>query len=116
VLRSLAAYVAFIVLMASFAVGQSDKKFTADRHKAAGLDCQSCHKEEGTKKAVESDQCLSCHESFQAVAKRTKDLTPNPHDNHITQSAECTQCHHGHKADDNVCMTCHASMEFKRKS
>jgi hypothetical protein len=115
VLRSLAANVVFMVLIASLAVGQSGKKFTADRHKAAGLECQSCHRE-GTKKPVESDQCLTCHESFEAVAKRTKDLNPNPHDNHITQNAECTQCHHGHKADDNVCMSCHSSMEFKRKS
>ena len=114
-LRSLTACVVFLVLAASFAVGQSEKKFTADQHKAAGLDCQSCHKD-GPKKAVESDQCLTCHESFQAVAKRTKDLNPNPHDNHMTQNTECTQCHHGHRANDNVCMTCHSSMEFKRKS
>ena len=114
-LRSLAACLTFMVLMTSFAVGQGEKKFTADRHKTAGLECLSCHAE-GAKKAVESDQCLTCHESFQAVAKRTKDLNPNPHDNHITQNAECTQCHHGHKADDNVCMSCHSSMEFKRKS
>jgi len=101
-----------MVLIASVAFGQNDKKL-ADRHKAAGLECQSCHTE-GTKKAVEADQCLTCHESFQAVAKRTKDLTPNPHDNHMTAQMDCLQCHHGHRTEEISCVVCHP-MEFTKK-
>ena len=85
----------------------------ADRHKAAGLACTDCHGE-GSRQAVESDQCLSCHESWEATAKRTRAIKPNPHDNHVVNaSGECNLCHHGHKAAEVVCAQCHQDFPFR---
>jgi hypothetical protein len=50
---------------------------------------------------------------MQSVAKRTADLKPNPHDNHMSAQTECLQCHHGHRSNEISCLVCHA-MEFKR--
>jgi fumarate reductase flavoprotein subunit len=112
VLRSLAKYLAFVVLIASIAAGQNGKDFTADKHKALGLGCADCH---GTaeKASIDQDACLKCHESMQSVAKRTAGLKPNPHENHMSGQTECLQCHHGHKSNEISCLGCHA-MEFKR--
>jgi hypothetical protein len=92
------------------------KPFLAQRHISAGLECASCHGE-GKKIPVKSAKCLECHESFKAVAERTKDMNPNPHANHLvdTDSVECTQCHHGHKTDEIVCLDCHQNFTFDRK-
>jgi fumarate reductase flavoprotein subunit len=94
-----------------------DKPFLADRHGTLGLECSACHGE-GEKKAVKSEKCLECHTSFEEVAKATKDLNPNPHQNHVVESgdAECTSCHHGHKANEIYCRTCHEKMTFERKA
>jgi fumarate reductase flavoprotein subunit len=92
------------------------KPTTAQKHLDAGLTCKECHGE-GRKAPVEADKCLECHESFKAVSERTKDMKPNPHANHLVESdtLECTQCHHGHKAMTIVCQRCHQSFTFDRK-
>jgi fumarate reductase flavoprotein subunit len=84
---------------------------------ALGLKCDACHGE-GKKQPVKSEKCLGCHQSFEEVAKRTQDIVPNPHSNHITESGdlECTQCHQGHKADIIYCANCHSNISFKRHS
>lgn len=88
--------------------------FTADLHKSAGVTCVDCHGE-GKKQAVDTDQCLECHKSFEKIAAKTADMKPNPHDNHLARSsAECNQCHHAHKANENVCVRCHADMTLMR--
>jgi hypothetical protein len=92
------------------------RPFLAQQHAAAGLKCASCHGE-GKKTPVESAKCLECHESFKAVAERTKDMKPNPHANHLvdTGTLECTDCHHGHKASEIACTNCHNNFNFTRK-
>lgn len=92
------------------------KPMLAQRHISSGLECASCHGE-GKKTPVQSAKCLECHESFKAVSERTKDMTPNPHANHLvdTGTLECTQCHHGHKASEIVCTSCHDNFTFDRK-
>lgn len=78
------------------------------------MTCVDCHGE-GKKQAVDTDQCLECHKSFEKFAKKTADMKPNPHDNHLAKSsAECTDCHHGHKANEFICTKCHADMVPKR--
>jgi hypothetical protein len=101
-----------MLLAGSIAVGQNEQKSTADKHKAIGLGCADCHGTE-EKASIEQTACLKCHESMQSVAKRTADLKPNPHDNHMSAQTECLQCHHGHRSNEISCLNCHA-MEFKR--
>lgn len=104
-------------LFAQFAIGQEAKHFTADKHVAKGLDCAACHGD-GPKKPVHGAKCLECHTSFEEVAKKTTDIKPNPHANHIVESSdlECTECHQGHKADVVYCANCHSGLAFKRNS
>jgi hypothetical protein len=99
------------------AKGQEKDAFTADRHKARGLTCQVCHKEEQPTTAASAEACLTCHKSIEAVSERTKDFNSNPHNNHITTASdvECTQCHHGHKADVPLCNQCHSGFSFEKK-
>ncbi|HSW39979.1 MAG TPA: cytochrome c3 family protein [Acidobacteriota bacterium] len=90
--------------------------FTADRHGALGLGCDSCHKE-ASFETVSQDACLSCHESLGAVAAGATDFFPDPHKNHITKKNEvtCLQCHQGHKADVSLCHQCHEGILFRRQ-
>ena len=101
-----------MVLMAStFSAALDPQKPLADIHKEAGLGCEDCHGT-GAKKLVPMEKCLTCHESYVKVAERTKELYPNPHDNHMIDR-ECTKCHKGHTAQVNYCQTCHVDMTFK---
>lgn len=101
-----------MVLMAStFSAALDPQKPLADIHKEAGLGCKDCHGT-GAKKLVPMEKCLTCHESYVKVAERTKELYPNPHDNHMID-LKCTKCHQGHNAQVNYCQTCHVDMTFK---
>jgi len=85
----------------------------ADRHKANGMGCADCHGE-GPRQPVETDKCLSCHESWEALAKRTAKNKMNPHDNHVVNAnGECNQCHHAHRPSEVVCAQCHQDLPFK---
>lgn len=81
------------------------KSFLADKHQAEGLKCASCHGE-GEKKRATMDKCLKCHESYEKVALKTANMERNPHQGHFVD-LQCTTCHHGHKAPENYCGTCH---------
>ena len=106
-----------IILCAASAVAQEKNAFTTDRHQSRGLSCDACHGEAQPKSAAPAKSCLSCHQSLEAVAEKTKDYMYNPHKNHLTRSSdvECTQCHHGHKADTPACFQCHDGMKFKKE-
>jgi fumarate reductase flavoprotein subunit len=106
-----------VILFAGSLLAQPARPATADRHKANGVECAGCHRT-GKKEPVTSDACLSCHQSFEEVAKRTAALTPNPHANHFIKDndVECTSCHHGHTADEVACARCHRGMIFERKA
>jgi hypothetical protein len=105
------------VLWAGTAITQEKKLFTADRHKERGLTCAACHKEEQPKTAASEGACLTCHNSIEAIAERTKDFERNPHKNHVTDSSDiaCTACHQGHKANISLCDQCHAGLKFEKK-
>ena len=96
---------------------QEKEKFTADRHKERGVTCDVCHGEAQPTKAAPAENCLICHQSIAVVAERTKDFERDPHNNHITESAdiECTQCHHGHKIDVPVCDQCHSGFKYEKR-
>jgi hypothetical protein len=106
-----------VVILTSFTIAKDKDAFTADRHKDRKLDCAACHGEATPKTAAPAKSCLTCHQSLEAVAERTKDFVRNPHKNHLMEAAdvECTQCHNGHKADTPVCNTCHQGIKFEKK-
>ena len=82
------------------------------------MECTSCHGDTTPQKPVETAKCLECHKSFDEVAKKTADMSPNPHSNHIvdSQDLDCSSCHHAHKANELYCTQCHADMEMQRNS
>ena len=80
----------------------------ADIHKKSGISCADCHQtkkpKEGAK--VRNEQCLSCHESYDELAKKTAKLQPNPHYTHLG-NVRCSDCHSGHKQSHLMCNDCH---------
>lgn len=114
--RILCFSVVVAMLWIGAAIAQDKNSFTADRHKKHNMTCDACHKE-SQPKAAAAQACLTCHKSLEAVAEKTKDFEKNPHKNHLTETSdlECTQCHHGHKADTPLCHQCHEGMKFEKK-
>ncbi len=81
------------------------------RHVSAGLTCASCHKESPPSTPVSTATCLSCHGPYKALAARTVNATPNPHDSHQGQ-LPCESCHHIHMPSVNFCAQCHTQFNF----
>lgn len=83
-----------LALSALLAVGATAPASAAET-KAAGshasLPCDTCHKG-GEMKAPAKETCLTCHESYAAVAKRTEKMNPNPHFSHRGEP-RCSNCH-----------------------
>lgn len=55
--------------------------------------------------------CLSCHESYDAVAEKTAHYgDSNPHDSIHGRYGSCQNCHEGDKVvnEDQKCLSCHA--------
>ena len=77
-----------------------------DHHRDAGLSCQDCHESQpGT---AGTQVCLSCHGTFDDVARSTAAMEPNPHDSvHYGPEVDCDLCHHEHRASENMCNSCH---------
>jgi Cytochrome c3 len=94
------------------------KPYLSDRHVAKGMECTSCHGDTTPQKPVETPKCLECHTSFDEISKKTVDMSPNPHANHLidSQDIDCSSCHHAHKANELYCTQCHADMEMLRNS
>jgi hypothetical protein len=83
--------------------------FCSDKHIKKGVNCDSCH---GAAKAaagakVDVAKCLSCHGPYGELAKRTEKMILNPHENPHYGDLDCNMCHHGHRADENYCGSCH---------
>jgi len=78
-----------------------------NKHSQLGLSCEQCHSE-GVGSPVSQDQCLSCHQSMEAVATKTVAMEPNPHGPHHYDTADCTTCHAVHQKSQMMCSTCHA--------
>ena len=103
-----AALLAGALILGSNAALAAPGTFLADRHAQRGVACASCHGT-ATPKAgakVPTARCNACHQSLDAVAKRTAKVDPNPHYNHLV-GLDCTECHKGHQAGVNMCASCH---------
>lgn len=110
--------VIWIVLFASFFYVYSflacaaEPPFLADKHKDAGLNCESCHKENPPSQLVPMSVCLGCHGGdYAKLAEQTKKMAQNPHASHLG-NANCEYCHHAHRPSENYCAKCH-SFGFK---
>ena len=97
--------------MASFKVQKHHEKVIKD--------CTFCHTQEnavaGNAFVVPDDkQCMSCHGTYEALAKKTDKLDePNPHrSHHYSTRISCTACHKEHSKPAAYCNECH---EFKYK-
>ena len=56
---------------------------------------------------VTKNQCLKCHVSYEDLAKKTANLEPNPHDNHMGK-VNCEDCHKANQAKPELmCNSCH---------
>lgn len=75
----------------------------ADKHEAAGIECNYCHEETEPASEVTKVVCLKCHEDYKEVAASYLD----PHNAHHT-STDCEDCHHAHRPSEEVCQGCHS--------
>jgi fumarate reductase flavoprotein subunit len=75
-------------------------------HVVAGLNCAACHKETPPATPVSTATCLTCHGSYDALAKKTENVAPNPHASH-QGDLPCESCHHIRKASVDFCDQCH---------
>jgi hypothetical protein len=83
--------------------------FCSDKHLKTGLNCDNCHgaAEVAARAEVGTAKCLSCHGPYEKLAKRTEKMKRNPHADSHCADLDCNKCHHGHKADENYCSSCH---------
>jgi fumarate reductase flavoprotein subunit len=85
----------------------AERSLLIEAHKAAGLNCDACHTESPPKAAATTAACIKCHGNYEAIAKRTEEVTPhNPHESHQGE-LECGECHHVHKPSEDFCTQCH---------
>ena len=83
------------------------KPFLSKHKKYAELTCNDCHLTKNPERLT-TEQCLSCHGSFEEVAKATKDLDPDPHNSpHYGSELDCDLCHYEHSVSENFCAQCH---------
>lgn len=104
----------FLVCLAigalAFTANAADQNL-ADRHMARVQKCEACHTTMPPK-SVPTEQCQSCHGSYEKLAARTDKKDINPHDSHIENPA-CTNCHRGHKKPVLMCDECHEFRDMK---
>lgn len=79
----------------------------AAKHMERGLECATCHGNDEPKRRPTMPKCLECHESYEALAEKTKGKEPNPHKSHLGKP-RCTECHKEHGESVLVCNGCHA--------
>lgn len=82
-----------------------------DSHAEAQIACEQCHGQNKPFAAPEMESCFECHESYEAIAKRTSKLTPNPHESH-KGDVECASCHSSHGRGKLMCNNCHGFNQF----
>ena len=98
-----------ILTVAAFAFATDVKKLDAAHD---GFDCIDCHQTENPTKRPPVAGCLECHESYEAVAERTAQFSPNPHASHQGE-IRCSQCHKPHSEDKLFCNECHDLQIYK---
>ena len=59
-------------------------------------------------------QCLKCHQSYEALAERTKNVSPNPHVSH-QGAVNCEECHKADRPAKDVQFMCNDCHKFTLK-
>jgi cytochrome c len=104
--------ITFPLVESNTVLGAEDAKhFLADKHGKSGIACNGCHKEKPPKSAVSTAACIRCHKEIYKKSEEGKKGDPNPHQSHQGE-VPCESCHHGHKASENMCGSCH-DFDFK---
>lgn len=60
-------------------------------------------------------QCLQCHQSYDALAEKTKNLEPNPHKSHLG-AVNCIECHKADKPSKQPELMCNSCHNFTLKA
>ncbi len=97
---------ALFITACLFGASDAAVKNVKPHHKEAGISCEDCHGVKTPSKEATEEQCLSCHESRDAVAERTGGDDPNPHFGH-DESISCGDCHKEHEDSVLYCDDCH---------
>jgi fumarate reductase flavoprotein subunit len=106
---------AALLAAALFAAGTASATPLADRHKAKGLDCLSCHVTKPEPFAeVPRANCLKCHPETLIVSKYADLKDRNPHKNHLGE-VDCNICHRGHDESLVYCDQCHKNFKLNIK-
>jgi hypothetical protein len=115
--------------------GVKNKNLLSSKHIQAGLECTDCHEQTAETRKMEAeayakgeyddpmytrefgnDFCLRCHEDYESLAEKTKNLEElwgiNPHKSHL--DPDCNQCHKSHQPSTVVCSECHTADWEKR--
>lgn len=100
-----------LLLVAASALATDFVGSAGKAHQDAKVTCQACHKNQKNK-PPDSAACLNCHDSYKAVAERTAQVKPNPHDSHLGE-LRCTLCHSMHKPSKVYCNECHTFQGLK---
>jgi DnaJ-class molecular chaperone len=78
------------------------------KHMLNEITCRDCHEKGTSYKALTPGQCLSCHGSYEEVARQTARSDPNPHNSpHYGKEQDCDLCHRQHARSENFCAQCH---------
>ncbi len=83
-------------------------------HATAAVSCKDCHGQDNPDSRAPMSNCFACHESYEAVAKRTESMHHNPHKSHLG-NVRCDNCHKPHGNDIMYCNECHAFTDMKMK-
>lgn len=95
----------------AFGVSSFAGEMLADRHIAKGVNCSGCHggQKPNPGDKVKTEQCQTCHGSYEKLAEITADKDINMHDTHLGEM-DCHQCHKAHsKPGALLCVECHSS-------
>ncbi len=89
----------------------SRSSFLDSLHAKRNVTCAGCHGKKLPAKddTVESERCLSCHDSYEKLAEKTASTEfpkRNPHKSHLFGLA-CTKCHIAHGESKVYCLECH---------
>jgi hypothetical protein len=81
-------------------------EYLGHRHAQQSVTCGLCHGKSFPETRASMEQCLTCHGSYQHLAKLTEDVYPNPHNSHLGE-IRCTLCHKAHEQSVLYCNLCH---------
>ena len=81
------------------------------KHQQRSVSCDKCHGVANPSTPAKAKACAKCH-TYDAVAEKTKNMNPNPHDSHAGQ-LRCTLCHREHAQSVVYCKTCHIGSDPK---